>query len=124
MPFPVYELEEPAEHNSADGGPTLELATTYPAQVIRVVRQAVAMRVLEVMPQGAQVCSANGIGIAIDSLEKIGAVEFQKSIWFHLKLSSFDHFEVLLGMVCLFSLISPPYFPYAPSASFPRAGAR
>jgi hypothetical protein len=46
------------------------------------------------------------------------------SMTIKLKLSSFDHFEVMLGMVCLFSLISPTSFPYAPSASFPRAGAR
>src|SRR5512136_883868 len=71
MPHPVFQPEviPVVEKDALGARPLRALAPADPPQVIVLIRQALAARVIPVVPERAQIPQAHGIGVTGDGLE-------------------------------------------------------
>src|ERR1041385_2833007 len=90
------------EDDALRARPFRTVTATDAAQVFVILGQAVAARMIPVMPQGTQITHAHGIGIPGDGLEEVVAVERQIS-------GGFSHvFQTLLFNVFSIMARVPP----------------
>lgn len=77
MPYPVlqFEMITVVKDDALGIGPVGIIATANAAQVIIIVWQTFAPGMVPVMPDGAEIAQADGVGIAGNRLKKIVAVE-------------------------------------------------
>jgi len=73
LPQPVFQAEEVTivEDNPLGLRPVEAIGDADPTQVIIIVPQPLAARVMPVMPQGAEIAGENGVRVAGDGLKKV-----------------------------------------------------
>ena len=88
MPQAVFQPEVIAivEQNAFDPGPVGNVTGTNAAQVLILIRQALAAGVIPVMPDRAEITDGDVVGVAGNRFKEVIAVEGKVGGWFHNRL--------------------------------------